>query len=226
MRSTEWARAAREYLVPKLPGAWGHRNALLYQQPIDWLLCYVVMQTRPGSRSFQMSADIQLLCEPAEYLIADLSLDKRATQLGRFRDLPEDLVLAEPVMAEIAGAISGEVVPFFARFGDLPTYAIAAELHAWTSNGLNCHFHERLFYSRLLLGDFPAALAAAEVAERTGRSDDREWAHDLADRVAAIATAARRDQAEAVALLKAQAAWSRTKLRLPLAGDRRGSPPY
>lgn len=134
VRPTEWAKAAREYLVPKLPGAWGHRNALLYQQPIDWLLCSVVMQTRQGSRSFQMSAGVQLLCEPAEYLIADLSLDKRVTRLGEFRDLPEDLALAEP------------------------------------------------------------------------------------DRVAAIAAAARRDHAEAVALLSGQAAWSRTKLRLPRSG--------
>ncbi|MEU8658095.1 hypothetical protein [Actinoplanes philippinensis] len=218
MKSTEWAKAAREYLVPKLPGAWGHRNALLYQQPIDWLLCYVVMQTRPGFRSFQMSAGIQLLCEPADYLIADLSLDQRATQLGRFRDLPEDLALAEPVMAEVAEAVSAEAVPFFARFGNLPNYAIATEVHAWTANGLNCRFHERLFYARLLLGDFAEALAAAEAAACTARLGDRGWANELADRVAAIATAARRDPSEAIALLSGQAAWSRTRLRLPPRG--------
>ncbi|MEU8244427.1 hypothetical protein AB0C07_39740 [Actinoplanes missouriensis] len=218
MRSTEWATAARAYLVPKLPGAWGHRNALLYQQPVDWLLCSVVMQTRPGSRSFQMSAGVQLLCEPAEYLIAELSLDKRVTRLGEFRDLPEDLALAEPVMAEVAEAINAEAVPFFARFGNLSAYAIAADVDALTRNGLDCHFHERRFYSRLLLGDFAEAFAAAEAAERTARLDGSGWAHELADRVAAIAAAARRDHAEAVALLSAQAAWSRTKLRLPRSG--------
>ncbi|WP_229075175.1 hypothetical protein [Actinoplanes sp. DH11] len=145
-------------------------------------------------------------------------MDKRATQLGKFRDLPEDLALAEHVMAEVAEAISAEAVPFFARFGNLPTYAVAADVHALTSNGLNCRFHERRFYSRLLLGDFAEALAAAEAAERTARCDNSGWAHELADRVAAIAAAAQSDQAAAVALLSGQAAWSRTKLRRPRNG--------
>ncbi|GGN63800.1 hypothetical protein GCM10010112_23400 [Actinoplanes lobatus] len=68
--------------------------------------------------------------EPADHLIADFGLDKRATRLGDFRELPEDLPSAESVMNEVAEAIRAEAVPFFDRSGGLATFAIAAEVHA------------------------------------------------------------------------------------------------
>lgn len=146
---------------------------MLYQERNDWFLCYIAMSSWPGSRSFYLQTGIQLLPEPAEYLIANFALDRRATQLGNIRELPEDLDTAQSVMDEVVEAVKVEAVPFFNQFANLETYAIAAEVQALTMNGLNCHFHERLCYVRLLAGDLPGALVAATAAVKTAPSTTR-----------------------------------------------------
>jgi hypothetical protein len=109
--------------------------------------------------------------------------------------------------------LGAEAIPFFDRFGTLPMFAVATEVNALTGNALNCHFHHRLFYARLLLGDLPGALAA-DAAARTARQDGRDWAVELADTVTRIAAAARRGQADAIRMLEEQAVSTRARFHL------------
>jgi hypothetical protein len=199
--------------MPTLPDTWGLKGALLVRKPDDWLLCYVVMGSRPGSREFYMNAGIQLLCEPFGHLMLDLSLDRRETQLGKQRELPEDPELTAPVMGEVADAILAEAVPFFDRFGSLATFAAEAEIRAQATDTWRHHY--RHFCALLLIGDVPGALTAGEAAERTARNDGVRSAVELADTTATIMAAARVGQAEAVQVLAEIAATSRKQLRLP-----------
>jgi hypothetical protein len=201
-------------VLPALPGRWGLKGAILYQEPLDWVLRYVVMQTWPSLRTFYMATGTQLLAVPVGHLTVHVSLDTPGLQLRKHRELPEDLDQAQPVMQELAQAMIAEAVPFFAEAGTLHGQLLAAEADAM-SNALNCHHHERLCYIRLLLGDVAGALTAAEAAEQTGQKDGRGWALELAQRARHMADLARDNPEAAIDALRQNAEWTRTKLRLP-----------
>ena len=214
VRSAEWARAARRYLLPDLPGSWGIQGALIYRLPMEWLLCSVVMQTRPGLRTFGLRADVQLLAVPRSYLTADLSASQAWDGPRGQWELPAELDDSTQVMRTVRDSILEETPEYFDRFGDLDGYASGVR-GLLGLNPLNCNYHEEHCYVRLLQGDAPSALAAAGDAIRTAEADGRDWALTLRDRVATVSAAAREDPARAVDLLREQAAWTRSELHLP-----------
>jgi hypothetical protein len=182
----------------------------------------VVAQSHSGSNTFHLIAGSQLLAQPASGLVLNVSLyGQRAAlphlsskKLDTFRDLPTSPGQSETVMLQCADAIITEGIPYLDEYGTLEGQAIANEGFV-ASNPRYSNAYECLCYIRLLQGDIPGCLAAADAAQHTARSDGRGWALEIADRVDQIADLASRNPERAIDVLRGNVDRTCSRLRLP-----------
>lgn len=191
---------------------------MLYREPADWILCYLHMGTSRWSSNYTVMAIVQLLAVPKEFMTG---LSMRPLGQGTSRGMwkaAANVVEAEPAMRDILELIQTEALPEFDRVGTVPGYTALAEELA-RRDPQDVHYNEAVFCLRLIRDDIEGALRAAEAVSRAARADGADWALELDARVTRTADAVRRDPGEALQLLRANVAFTRSHLGLPPAAD-------
>jgi hypothetical protein len=215
MRLGLWRQCLARYVIPELPGRWKTTTAILYREPVDWLLHAVVMgQLYSTSETFSLTAIVQLLPVPAPGLAGGLHHLMNRGPTGRRLHAPDSIDTAEPVMRLVLDIVTGEALPYLAKVPDLSAY-ITAVTEMSRSNPINSRLHEELFYAHLATGDQLGALRAAADVERTTRTDTNQWIQGLRAHIAGLAALTRQDPAAALDVLRTQAATTRTTLHIP-----------
>lgn len=214
VRSAMWRQAINRFVLPHLPDTWRLNGILLYREPSDWILCSLILSNSRWSSDFRLDTTVKLLAVPTE------TLGGRYVQPlghGTGRSLwatPTTVAELAPAMGDILDHINTEAVPLFDRLGSIDGYTADTEQRA-AEIPQDVISQEELTYLRLLRGDLAGALSAAEAADRAGHSDGRDWAVERALRVRRIAEIARDDLDAALAVLRDNVTYTRTKIKLP-----------
>ncbi|GAA4607468.1 hypothetical protein BJY16_006347 [Actinoplanes octamycinicus] len=215
VKSLEWHRAVKRYVLPRLNGRWQAHGALLYPVPFEWLWPGLVMSTRPGSRHFSVVALTQLLVRPFRAFSGISSIDLQRAAGWEAWVLPESLEDAGPVMEQFHERIVDVAMPFFEQHDSL-TSCVALVERKVQDNPESVRDLEALFYLRVLTDDLDQALPIVDTIQAlaTVHAGESPWIGKLVQDVVRVANAARNDRNEALDILREYAEGTRAELKI------------
>lgn len=170
-----WKTIIRSEILPALPG-FVSTNRLLYRRlkPKDWVLAGFHLDPSAFSKGVTFVSWLVLpLFVPVDFV--SLQFGQRLSGGGRWE-------VSEA--AELLPAMLEEGLPSLNRFDNLP--ALSESLGEYLGRSDDPHTLEALAYTKVLLGDYRAALGVIDLQLIPGLNSDVAWERDLAARANTI----------------------------------------
>lgn len=215
-----WLDAARQFLLPSLPGQWRVEVPYLIYGEVGWTARVVTPAPSDHRPGFYLEAMSQLLAVRGRDLVADNGLRVGHAAMGGYWDAAPSVEAYAPAMRQIGELIRAEVVPHFERYGTVEGHQRFLRERMATLAGrggewIDVNVDEALAYTHLIGGDVESARQAADYARRAVEGQEIPWVRAAYKRVVTVMKAVDRDPAAALELLRDNARHTAKALHLP-----------
>jgi hypothetical protein len=151
MKTSQFERLSRKYLLPHLPGFCAKGRLMFIDPPLWVLRAFAFDPSAFGKNFFYLEVFVQPLYIPRSHLV--YSFGRR---LSHGWDMPPDR--EAEVMNEILVYIKHEGVPFLDAMHD--PAALAEKVQLISSNQNDAHVLETMTYSYILIGEYDNGLGS------------------------------------------------------------------